>query len=72
VKWTVLGLVLIALGVLALVFRGIPYKTEEKVLDVGPIHATAEQDKTFPVPPYAGAAAVGVGALLLLMGGRRR
>ena len=68
----VIGLVLIALGVVALWYRGIPYTTEEKVLDVGPIHATATQEKTVPVPPWAGATAVGAGALLLVFASRTR
>ena len=38
------GLVLIALGVVALIYGGIKYTTREKIIDVGPIHASADVD----------------------------
>jgi hypothetical protein len=66
------GLVLIALGVLALIYGGVKYTTREKIIDAGPFHASADIEKTQPIPPYVGAGAIGAGALLLLIGGRRR
>ena len=69
---TIAGLALIALGVIALAYQGITYKSRETVLDVGPIHATAERDKTFPLPPIVGIAFVVGGVALLMLGGRRR
>src|SRR5687768_1403429 len=71
VKLTLAGLVLIALGVLALIYSGIPYKNQEKVLDIGPFRATAVQEKTIEIPPLVGAGVVAGGALLLIIGGRR-
>jgi hypothetical protein len=68
----VAGFVLIALGVIALVYQGFSYTTRETVLDVGPIHATAEREKTFPLPPILGVAFVVGGVALLVVGGRRR
>jgi hypothetical protein len=41
-------------------------------LDVGPIHATAEREKTFPLPPILGVAFVVGGVALLVLGGRTR
>ena len=66
------GIVLIALGVAALIYGGIKYTTREKIIDVGPIHASADVEKTQPIPPYVGAGAIAVGAVLLLVGGRGR
>ncbi len=71
-KFTLLGLLLIALGVVVLMFGGVPYRTTETVLELGPIHATAKRDKTFEIPPPVGAGCVGVGAVLLIIGGRRK
>ena len=68
----IVGLVLIAAGVLALVYGGITYTSREKVLDLGPIQATADREKTIVVPPAVGAGLVGAGALLLVFGGRRK
>ena len=71
-KLTLAGLVFIALGVVFRMFRGIPYRTTEKVIDVGPFHATAQQDKTIEIPPPVGAGIVAAGTVLLLIGARRR
>ena len=68
----ILGLVLIAAGVLALVYGGITYTSREKVLDLGPLQATADREKTIVVPPAVGAGLVGAGTLLLLVGCRRK
>jgi len=67
---TVLGIVLIVLGALALAYQGITYTTHKKVLDVGPIHATADERKTIPLPPIIGGVALIVGLVLVLADGR--
>ncbi len=67
----ILGVVLIALGLAALVYQGVSYSTRETVLDLGPIHATAEREKTIPLPPIMGITAVVAGVALLVVGGRK-
>jgi len=67
----IIGIVLIVAGVLALAYQGIRYTTRETVVDLGPIHATAERDKTIPLPPIIGIAAVAGGVALLIAGGRK-
>ena len=67
----IVGIILIALGVVALVFQGITYTTREKVIDLGPIEATAEQKKTIPLPPILGAIALVGGIVLLVAGGKK-
>ncbi|MCA2971161.1 MAG: DUF3185 domain-containing protein [Acidobacteriaceae bacterium] len=66
----VLGLILIVLGLIGLVWGGFTYKTREKVVDIGPIHATREKTHEVPLPPIAGAIAV-VGGVVLLLAGRK-
>ena len=61
----IIGVLLIAFGVLALVYGGITYTKRETVLDVGPIHATADRDKTIPLSPLAGVVGIVVGAVCL-------
>jgi hypothetical protein len=68
----VVGLVLVILGALGLYFRGIPYTSKEKVLDLGPLQATAERREEIAIPPEVSGAVLGVGVLLLLVPGRRR
>jgi hypothetical protein len=66
------GAALIVLGVIALVYGGISYTKSEKVLDVGPFKAEVKREKTIPLSPVAGVAAVAGGIVLLLVAGRRR
>ena len=69
---SVAGVVLIALGVLALLYQGITYTTRETVIDVGPIHATADREKTVPLPPVLGVVTVAAGVVLMVAGARTR
>jgi len=66
-----LGVVLIILGVVAFAYQGITYTTQEKVLDIGPLKATVEKEKTIPLPPLVGGAALIGGIVLLLVGTRK-
>ena len=54
----ILGYVLIAIGVISLAIGGITYTKREKVLDIGPIQATADRQKTIPLPPLLGGLAL--------------
>ena len=65
------GVVLIVLGLMALVYQGVNYTSRETVLDIGPLHATAERQKTLPLPPVFGIAAL-VGGLVLVVAGNRK
>ena len=67
----ILGIVLIILGVVAFGYQGISYTTQEKVLDVGPLKATVEKEKTIPLPPIVGAVALAGGIALLMVGTRK-
>jgi hypothetical protein len=68
---TIAGVVLLVLGLVALAYQGITYTTRETVIDVGPIHATADRDKTLPLPPIVGLAAMAGGVALLIAGSRQ-
>jgi len=67
-----MGILLIVLGVLALAYQGITYTTREKVIDLGPIKATKETEKTIPLPPILGGAALAGGVVLLIAGARSK
>jgi hypothetical protein len=69
---SIAGLVLLALGVVALAYQGVTYTSHETVIDIGPVHATADRQRTLPLPPVLGIAAVAGGAVLLMAGIRRR
>jgi len=65
------GILLIVLGALALAYQGFNYTKQEKVLDVGPIHATAEEQKHVSIPPILGALVL-VGGIVLVVAGSRK
>ncbi len=65
-----LGVVLIVFGLLCLAWGGFTYTTKEKVVDIGPIHATREKTHNVPLPPIAGALAL-IGGIVLLVVGKR-
>ena len=67
----VVGLVLIALGIVALIYQGVTYTSRETIVDIGPLHATADRQKTLPLPPALGLLAMAGGAGLLIAGGRK-
>ena len=69
VTWA--GIVLIALGVVALVYQGITYTTRETVIELGPLKAQVEKEKTLPLPPILGVLAVAGGVVLVVVGARR-
>ena len=68
---TIAAIVLIVLGAISLAYGGISYTTREKVLDIGPIEATAERHKTVPLPPVIGGVAVIAGIAMLFAGSKK-
>jgi drug/metabolite transporter (DMT)-like permease len=69
---TWIGIVLAVLGALALAYQGISYTRQERVLDIGPIHATAEKHERIPIPPIVGGMALIGGAVLLVIGAKQK
>ena len=69
---TLIGILLVVLGVLALAYQGFTYTHQEKVLDVGPIHATVEKHDRIPLPPILGGLVLIGGVALLVAGARKK
>ena len=67
-----IGIVLVVLGALALAYQGINYTRQEKVLDIGPIHATAEKHERIPLPPVVGGLALVGGVIMLVVGAKQK
>jgi len=68
---TLAGVVLVVLGGLALVYQGVNYTSRETVIDIGPLHATADRERTLPLPPVLGIMALVGGVVLLVTGARK-
>jgi uncharacterized membrane protein YidH (DUF202 family) len=68
----ILGIILIIFGIVALAVGGINYTKREKVLDIGPITATADKHERIPLPPLVGIASVIAGVALVAVGSKAR
>jgi UDP-N-acetylmuramyl pentapeptide phosphotransferase/UDP-N-acetylglucosamine-1-phosphate transferase len=66
------GVILIVVGLIGLVWGGISWTEEKTVVDIGPIEARAEEQRTIPITPVVGGIALVAGIVLLVVPGRRR
>jgi hypothetical protein len=69
--YTVIGIVLIVIGIFAFAYQGISFTTREKVVDLGPIQMSADKTRTIPLPPIVGGIAL-VGGIVLLVVGKKK
>jgi hypothetical protein len=69
--YTLAGIILIVIGIVAFAYQGITYTTREKVVDLGPIQVSADKTKTIPLPPIVGGIALVGGIVLLVMGSKK-
>ena len=67
----IVGIILIALGIIALAYGGFTYTTREKVIDAGPLQVSADKQKTIALPPILGGICL-VGGIVLVLAGNRR
>ena len=68
---TLVGIALIVLGIVAFAYQGITYTSREKVIDIGPLHATADTQKTIPLSPLLGGLALVGGIVLVVVGAKK-
>jgi drug/metabolite transporter (DMT)-like permease len=61
--------ILIVVGIGIVIWGAFGFKTREKVMDVGPIHATKDKEHNMPYGPIAGAV-IALGGVVLLMKSR--
>jgi len=69
--YTLIGIVLIVIGILAFAYQGITYTTREKIVDIGPIHMSAEKTRTIPLSPIVGGISLVGGSVLLVVGKKK-
>ncbi len=67
----IIGVLLVVAGIGVLAWRGFSYTSEETVLQLGPVKATAETEKHVFIPAWAGYAALALGGVLVVVGARR-
>ncbi len=68
---TIIGILLIVIGVVGLAAGGINYTRKEKVIDIGPIEARAEKHERIAIPPLLSGLAIAGGVVLVVAGIRR-
>jgi hypothetical protein len=68
----IVGIILIAIGVIALAYGGLSFTTSEKVAEIGPLKVEKEKTRTVPLPPLLGGVALAGGIVLLVVGARKR
>jgi hypothetical protein len=66
------GIVLLALGVLVLVYQGFTYVTRDVIVDAGPLQISADREHTVWLPPALGVTGLILGIILLLVGDRKK
>lgn len=68
----ILGVLLIVAGTAGLIYGDFSFTRETHQAELGPLELEVEEKETIAVPTWAGAGAIGLGVVLLLVGGRRR
>lgn len=63
-----LGIVLIAIGLIMIIYTGFNYVTTEKVVDVGPIHINAEKNHPVQWSPIVGVVLLVGGVVVVVTG----
>jgi LPXTG-motif cell wall-anchored protein len=61
-----IGIILIALGVMMLIFKGFSFTKEKKGVDLGAIELNKKENHNINWPAWAGGIAIAAGALVLI------
>ncbi len=69
---TVIGGILILLGIVGFALGGFSFTHEKKDVDLGPVQLSHEQKKTVPIPPILSTIALVGGIGLVVVGVRSR
>jgi len=63
---TLVGLILVVLGLIGVAYGGITYTQRREVARVGPVQVTAREERTIPISPIVGGVAILAGAALII------
>lgn len=69
---TIVGIVLVLVGILALALGGITTTNRTDLVELGPIEIEAEEKETIPLPPILGVLSLVGGIALVAAGTRKR
>lgn len=71
-RLTLIGVVLVVLGLAGFLFPRIVFTEQETVIDVGPLQVEAERQRSVTIPDVASGAAVAAGVILAAVGANRK
>ena len=67
----IVGIILIAIGIIAVAYGGFTYTKREKVIDAGPLQVSADKEHTVSFPPILGGICLVGGIVLVVVGSRK-
>lgn len=65
---TAIGVILILFGIVTLAYRGYTYTTQQKVMQIGNVEVTANNEKRIYFPPMLGGLSLAAGIILVIAG----
>ena len=69
---TLVGLILVVLGLVGVAYGGITYSRRREVARLGPVQVTTSEEHTIPISPIVGGVAILAGAALIIAVRRAR
>lgn len=69
---TIIGIVLIILGIIGFATGGFSFTHEKKVIDMGPVQVSHQEKETYPISPILSTIAVVAGVGLVAVGVKSR
>lgn len=69
---TVVGIILIVLGIVGFAMGGVSFTHEKKDVDIGPLQVSHKQTKTVPISPILSTVSLIAGVGLVVVGARNR
>ena len=69
---TIVGIVLIIIGIIGFVVGGVSFTHEKKDVDLGPVEVSHQQKSTIPIPPILSTIALIGGIGLVVVGVRSK
>ena len=66
-----IGIILIVIGAAMLIWTGFSYTKSENIVDAGPLHISADRQKTVSWPPVLGGVVLIAGIMVLVTGRKK-
>lgn len=67
-----LGIILIVIGLLMMIYTGFNYVTKEKLVDIGPVEISKEENNPVRWSPIIGVILLAGGVIIILTGKNKR